>query len=241
MFVMKCCGRCREELPLQAFNRYRGGTQHWCRECFRSYFQERGDLHRRQADESRRRRQALLRHILLDHLRQHPCADCGEADLRVLELDHVLPRREYVSSLLQRGVRPKVFADEIIRCEVVCANCHRRRTARRGGWKRLRAESDEPLHRKPFIDRNLRWIYRQLWEASCVDCGLKDHVVLEHDHVGTKRESVMNMVHSGFSRATIEKEIAQCEVRCVNCHRRRTSESKAWFRSRALFSEPPPP
>jgi hypothetical protein len=237
---MRRCRRCGLELPLTAFNRYRDGHQYWCRKCFRSYFRERGDLHRRQARQSVRRRQARLRQILLDHLRERPCVDCGETDLRVLELDHVLPRDEYVSQLLQNGVKPSVFTSELMRCQVVCANCHRRRTARRSGWKRLRPESEEPLHRKPFIDRNLRWIYKQLAEASCVDCGLQDPLVLEHDHVGEKRETVMTMVHWGFSRATIEKEIAQCEVRCVNCHRRRTCDSKGWFRSR-LTSERSPP
>jgi ferredoxin len=241
VFVSKRCGKCREELPIEAFNRYRDGTQHWCRECFRMYFRARGDLHHRQVARSRRERQARLRKILLDHLRAHPCADCGEADLRVLELDHVLPRDEYVSRLVQLGVSPAVLGAEIMRCEVVCANCHRRRTARRGDWKRLRAEGQRPLHRKPFVDRNLRWIYQELRAAACVDCGLVDPLVLEHDHIGEKRESVMKMVHYGFSRGAIEREIAQCEVRCVNCHRRRTCESKAWFRSRALISEPPPP
>jgi hypothetical protein len=178
-------------------------------------------------DESRQRRQSRLRRILMDHLRAHPCADCGETDLRVLELDHVLPRSEYVSQLLRKGVRPNVLRAEIMLCEVVCANCHRRRTARRSGWKRLRAESGEPLHRKPFVDRNLRWILRQLDEASCVDCGLRDPLVLEHDHIGEKRETVMTLVHGGFSRETIQKEIDRCEVRCVNCHRLRTSESQA--------------
>lgn len=100
---------------------------------------------------------------------------------------------------------------------------------------------EEPLHTKPFIDRNLRWIYRQLAETSCVDCGLQDPLVLEHDHIGEKRGTVMTLVHDGCSRATIEKEIAQCEVRCVNCHRKRTSDKAGWLRSRALMSEDPPP
>lgn len=237
---MKRCGRCGVELPLSAFNRYRDGTQYWCRECFRIYFRRRGDLHRQQAAKSLRSRKARLRKILFDHLRTYPCADCGESDLRVLELDHVRPRDEYVSQLVRKGVRAEVLADEMLRCEVVCANCHRRRTARRASWKRLRFDRPEPLHRKPFIDRNLRWIYGELARSSCVDCGLQDPLVLEHDHVGEKRATVMTMVHDGCSRATIEKEIAQCEVRCVNCHRRRTSEAGGWFRSRALTSATPP-
>ena len=240
VFVYRYCNRCDQHLPEEAFNRHRGGRQWWCRECFRSYFRARGDLHLRQVKASKRRRRLALRLILLHHLATHPCTDCGETDLRVLELDHVLPRSSYVAELLSDCARPDAVRDEIKRCEVVCANCHRRRTAKRGGWKRLRPDQEEPLHRKPFIDRNLRWVYEQLSRASCVDCGLEDPLVLEHDHVGDKRDSVMALVHNGYSRANIEKEIAQCEVRCVNCHRRRHVESGAWFRSRALISDPPP-
>lgn len=178
--------------------------------------------------------------ILVEHLAANPCVDCRMSDVRVLELDHVVERHEYVSVLIQRGVHPDVLNAEMGRCEVVCANCHRRRTARRAGWKRLRAKSNEPLHRKPFVDANLRWIFKQLSEASCVDCGLRDPLVLEHDHVGPKRETVMTLVHSGFSRATIEREIAQCEIRCVNCHRIRTSESRGWYRSRFILGRSPP-
>jgi len=241
VFVKRRCGYCGELLPLEAFNNYRGGKQHWCRECFRAYFRARGDVHLQQVGASQRNRKARLRCIVLDHLRANPCTDCGETDVRVLEFDHIEPRIEYVSRRLRNLARPDVLRAEIRRCEVVCANCHRRRTAYRANWKRLRAEGRERLHRKPFIDRNLRWLYGQLAEASCVDCGLSDPVVLEYDHVGDKRGSVTRLAWSGYSRATLKAEIAQCEVRCASCHRRRTVESRGWFRSLGLSSKLSPP
>jgi hypothetical protein len=54
----------------------------------------------------------------------------------VLEFDHLRDKRANVSSLVQNGELRRIRG-EIEKCDVVCANCHRRRTARRGNWYRL--------------------------------------------------------------------------------------------------------
>jgi hypothetical protein len=73
--------------------------------------------------------------FLVDFLRERPCVDCGETDPIVLEFDHLADKEFSISA----GLRGRRWADvirEIDKCEVVCANCHRRRTARRGGFVR---------------------------------------------------------------------------------------------------------
>ena len=57
----------------------------------------------------------------------------------------------------------------------------------------------------------------------CVDCGETDPIVLDFDHVrGKKIDDVSRLVANGYSWTTVEAEIAKCEVRCSNCHRRVT-------------------
>jgi hypothetical protein len=61
--------------------------------------------------------------------------DCGETDPLVLEFDHLGDK----SFNIAKGIRDHSWQsvlDEIRKCEVVCANCHRRRTALRGGFAR---------------------------------------------------------------------------------------------------------
>lgn len=67
--------------------------------------------------------------------REHPCVDCGEGDPIVLEFDHLRDKKFSISKGLQDRPWQDVL-DEIAKCEVVCANCHRRRTAHRGGFAR---------------------------------------------------------------------------------------------------------
>ena len=62
----------------------------------------------------------------------HPCVDCGETDPVVLEFDHLRDKR-FAIRLSAHGRNWQTILDEIEKCEVVCANCHRRRTARRRG------------------------------------------------------------------------------------------------------------
>jgi hypothetical protein len=224
----KRCGKCGEVKPESAFNRAGEGRQHWCRECFKAYFKERGALHLAQAKESRVRRQAPGKNLVHDYLRSHPCTDCGESDLRVLDFDHIdeLCKEDEISRMWREGSPLENIESEIRVCEVVCANCHRRRTASRGRWQRLFERSPGGT-RRPRRQRNVRWVYEYLRDHPCVDCGETDPLLLEFDHVGDKRSGVMDLAWGEYSLASIEAEIARCEVRCCNCHRRKTAQRRA--------------
>jgi hypothetical protein len=66
-----------------------------------------------------------------------PCADCGvQYPHYVMQLDHRGDKLFTVSSILSSGQMPiprrditlQVLLDEIAKCDVVCANCHAKRT-----------------------------------------------------------------------------------------------------------------
>lgn len=93
---------------------------------------------------------------------------------------------------------------------------HIRRVNDRG--KRLTGENQEKL-------------LAYLIEHPCVDCGESDPVVLEFDHVqGNKKTEVGRMVYDSYLWAAVLSEIEKCEVRCANCHRRKTARSQGWFK-----------
>jgi hypothetical protein len=223
----RLCGRCNRELPLGAFSRHpKNGRQGWCKECFRAYFRARGDVHRKQSAAARRKRRAVARKFVDEYLTRHPCVDCGEADPLVLEFDHIRSKSYDVSVLIAEGFSVRRIEEEIKLCEVVCASCHRRRTARRTpSWRSDPSMIGNSIRLTVLERRNMLHVYEVLSQSECRDCGCQDLMVLEFDHVGSKRGNVMQLARNGCSFETLLHEIDQCEVRCANCHRRRTRTS----------------
>jgi hypothetical protein len=218
---MAPCGRCSQMVPLPNFHVSRGRRQSWCKACRAEYMHERGDLHRQQTRAARDRRRAEAREYVLDQLRSGSCLDCGRADPLVLEFDHVEGKTSDVGKLVREGYRLSRVKAEVERCEVVCVNCHRRRTAARAATWRTEPDRADGIDR-PLRRRNLLFVLDHLRRTSCADCGETDLIVLDFDHIGAKRGSVMVLALNEHSIGSLEREIAACEVRCANCHRRRT-------------------
>ena len=69
---------------------------------------------------------------LIRALKDQPCVDCGGVfHYCVMDFDHVKGDKSFdVSTVVQmRGIN--VIMNEIAKCDVVCANCHRLREWRR--------------------------------------------------------------------------------------------------------------
>lgn len=74
-------------------------------------------------------------------------------------------------------------------------------------------------------EENRKYVREYLLSHHCIDCGETDIRCLDFDHVrGEKITNVSFMVHQGRSIERIRQEISKCEVRCSNCHRKRTME-----------------
>jgi len=74
---------------------------------------------------------------VMDYLMMHSCADCGESDPIVLEFDHQRDKQYNIAKLITNNCSLKRLVLEIDKCQVRCANCHRRKTAGTHGSYRL--------------------------------------------------------------------------------------------------------
>jgi hypothetical protein len=70
------------------------------------------------------------------------------------------------------------------------------------------------------------WVWTYLLEHPCVDCGENDIRVLEFDHrdPGQKHGGISRMVADRCGVDKIKAEVEKCDVRCANCHRRRSQD-----------------
>jgi hypothetical protein len=160
--AMKRCSRCKQLKPLDAFNRLsraKDGLQWNCRDCNAAWHAENKAHHNALIHARTARVRQENQDRLFTYLEEHPCLDCGEDDIVVLEFDHLRDKVRAVAEMVNTHGWAAIAA-EIEKCEVVCANCHRRRTARRAEtarWRRVRSAVVDDL---PFTEAEIESLIR---------------------------------------------------------------------------------
>jgi hypothetical protein len=96
--------------------------------------------------------------------------------------------------------------------------------ARNGRTVRQRT-AEKKLHRRRLALAYLR-------ANPCIECGEPDPVVLDFDHVDPddKKFNISNAIANTRSEEAMLAEMAKCEIRCANCHRRRTAQMNRWWK-----------
>jgi len=139
---MKQCAKCHKFKSLSEFsfkNKQRGLLVSYCKDCNRVY--QRNHYGRNKSDyrikrkEWRAKFRREIRDKIIAYFKSHPCVDCGEKDYSVLEFDHVGGnKKSNIASLICNDASWDTIKEEIKKCKVRCANCHKRRTARQLSW-----------------------------------------------------------------------------------------------------------
>jgi len=309
---VKTCTRCGETKPLDQFAPVRRSEpdklQTWCRGCFsmankRNYWKNPEPVRQRVIVTSGRRR-AESRAKAVEYLLAHPCVDCGERDIVVLQFDHLRDKSFDLSLMIAWGASWARIEAEIAKCVVRCANCHHRMTAHRHRERAAAAgaprassrrrpvqlllaasavsrrcrvcREDRPLTDFPFrsiakqtrhwicltcqrngtrawyartVGRDVRSmrcrgsasrselvarVFNYLIDHACVDCGEVDPVVLDFDHLRDKVDDVSSLVALRRPWAEVLAEIEKCEVRCANCHARKTAREIASYKTKVV-------
>lgn len=74
------------------------------------------------------------RQFMYDYLKNNPCVNCGESDPVVLEFDHIDQSTKIKAVSLMVEYSLDKIKEEILKCRVLCANCHKRHTANQLNW-----------------------------------------------------------------------------------------------------------
>lgn len=73
-------------------------------------------------------RKVRNREFIQEYKRTHPCIRCGESDAVCLDFHHRDPVKKFieVSLMGNRGYGQEKILTEITKCDILCANCHRK-------------------------------------------------------------------------------------------------------------------
>jgi hypothetical protein len=138
--MIKKCNKCLCEKDISNFNKNKSNSDGFhgqCRVCdnlaSRAYYAKNRELHKQNINRNRQKYRLQSRINLIEYLKNNPCVDCGETDPIVLQFDHVEIKSFNISEKI--GVLSwDNLLTEIKKCEVRCANCHTRKTAKDYKW-----------------------------------------------------------------------------------------------------------
>ena len=129
------------------------GLQNWCKLCEDAnkakWYETNSVEAKKRSRDGKAARHKVLIDFIVSYFADHPCIDCGETDILVLDFDHVRGKKiASISAWLSGKHSLDKIKHEIGKCEVRCSNCHRRRTARMCNswrWKWTRSSNVERL------------------------------------------------------------------------------------------------
>jgi hypothetical protein len=106
--------------------------QAYCISCQRNYRQAHYRANREVYLKRKCERDQRIRRMA-EKAEARPCADCGiQYQPWQMDFDHIEDNKVMrVAELVRRKVSIRKLREEIAKCEVVCANCHRNRTHNR--------------------------------------------------------------------------------------------------------------
>ncbi|WP_049979681.1 homing endonuclease associated repeat-containing protein [Halolamina rubra] len=153
------------------------------------------------------------------------CARCNESHPACLVFHHLDAdeKSKSVSQLVVDGVSRERLCEEIEKCEVLCANCHREEHSEDTALtpeEYSRSTSDTEIAPTSRAERRA-WVDRYKRERGCRRCGhgVAAALVLHHVDGTTKEAAVSRLVSDGASIERVRTEVKKCTVLCANCHR----------------------
>jgi hypothetical protein len=141
------------------------------------------------------------------------CADCGyDATLVALEFHHRDPGTKEFAIGGFHGSLARLQA-EALKCDLVCANCHRKR----------HALEDAKLELSQVVElrRNTKIRAIRMFGATCYGCESEFVAAVCEFHHWSAQTKHFGLAAQGLSRPwpIVAAELAKCVMLCATCHR----------------------
>lgn len=211
------CGKCGRLLPASNFHlstTRKSGLNHICKSCRRLESKTRYQTLKLNAlwvvnnKRNVMRLQAARRKPVLS-VKSAGCHRCGEKNLACLDLHHLTPcfKHANVSRLVNSLASPSQIEDELKKCLVLCANCHR--------------TTHDRVGKHPNPQRTKIGAIKM--RSRCAVCCLAPcpaALDLHHLEPLGKSASVSVLASRKCGWSLVVEELKKCVVLCANCHRK---------------------
>lgn len=138
------CDKCKSTLSIEQFHfKYKAKNirRTTCKDCCNALSRQHYEGNKQYYLDRNQQQRKKHRNKIKELKQSHPCTDCGQTfPYYVMEFDHINPENK--SFNIGRSSKMNSFKqiqEEIAKCDIVCANCHKIRS-----FKRKRGMSLEP-------------------------------------------------------------------------------------------------
>ena len=138
--MLKTCIKCGEEKEEELFSwasKKDKRRVRQCKSCIAKLTASHFQRHKKEYSESLKRTRQRALEALREYKEKHPCKDCGNFfPYFIKDFDHVdrTQKVDNVSNFIRNGSGQGMW-EEVAKCELVCANCHRTRTWSRKDYR----------------------------------------------------------------------------------------------------------
>lgn len=132
---MKTCFTCKESKNESDFRKCGIGLQSSCKPCKRlydkNYYANNIEKTRSRLYKTKQDRHQKIK-LIINGLKTAPCTDCKFTfHPYCMDFDHLKDKEMNIGDMVKSHMSLNKIFKEILKCELVCANCHRLRTFNR--------------------------------------------------------------------------------------------------------------
>ena len=139
----KPCCTCKKQILIKDYSwrdKKRGTKASKCKQCTNKYskqhYRNNVEAYVARTKNNTAKYKENNRQLVYEFKLSNPCTSCGESNPIVLEFDHIDPKtkRNDISTMAAHGYSIATLEKEIEKCIILCANCHRQKTAKQQNW-----------------------------------------------------------------------------------------------------------
>lgn len=154
----------------------------------------------------KQKQKKLARDFILQLKSNRGCSKCSENRPECLDFHHIRKKKNTISNLVRQGYSLQLIQKEILVCEILCGNCHRK---------------EHSINTIPKFGKSAKYVYNLKTKSQCSICSENNPHCLDYHHKDdNKIEGIGAMTrNSQYSIEDIQEEIDKCILVCNNCHK----------------------